>query len=326
MWYDNSRNFKKNGSENFMKTDKKLSPLMMAVRTFHTALKENEEYTPEQLQAQRDGMELFSRLAVTDRGISRKEFRINEMKCEAIRPAEVRHPGKVVMYCHGGGFTCGDLKYAKVLGIRIARSAHIDVVTFAYRLAPEFHYPAPLLDAEKMWNYLRMRGYAPQDIFLAGDSAGGNIVLELALSLKSRGRTPAGLILFSPFTDMTLQSPSYQQWKNFDPILTREYIEHIRRVYLGNKAHDFADPRYSPLFADLTGMPPLLVQAGSHEILRDDSELLAKKWRKAGGYAKLHVFRDGWHVFQQMPILMAAEAMAEVGRFIRIVLKGQKNE
>lgn len=310
-----------------MNTEKRLSPLMRAVRTFHTAVSEDEEFTQRQLEHQRKEMDLFANLAVSDAGIARKTFHINYIPCEIIRPKDNIHLGKIVLYCHGGGFTCGNLSYSRVLGIKIARAAGIHTLIYAYRLAPEYRYPAPLEDTRTVWRYLRMQeGYAAEDIFLAGDSAGGNIASLFALELIKKGEKPAGLILFSPFTDMSLSSDSYNEWKNFDPVLTKDYIEHIRRVYLGENVTDFANPSYSPLFADLSGMPPVLIQAGTHEILRGDSERFALELKKSGCHTKLHVYEDGWHVFQQMPIPLAAEAMSEVGKFINLVVKRNENE
>ena len=168
-----------------------------------------------------------------------------------------------------------------------------------------------------MWDYLMYMGYGARDIVVAGDSAGGNLALELCLKLKEQGRAqPRALLLFSPWTDMTASGKSYKTCKALDPMLTYEYIEAVRAAYTGPDA-DWARPCYSPLFADLRGLPPMLVQVGTNEILRSDSERLAEAMQKAGGYAVLEVYEDCWHVFQQMPIHRAVTAMESAGRFVQ---------
>ena len=168
-----------------------------------------------------------------------------------------------------------------------------------------------------MWDYLMYMGYGARDVVVAGDSAGGNLALELCLKLKAQGRAqPRGLLLFSPWTDMTASGKSYRTCRDLDPLLTLEYVEAVRAAYTGSEAN-WEDPCYSPLFADLRGMPPALIQVGTNEILRSDSERLAEALQKAGGYAKLEIYEECWHVFQQMPIHRAEVAMEAAGRFVQ---------
>ena len=168
-----------------------------------------------------------------------------------------------------------------------------------------------------MWDYLMYMGYGARDIVVAGDSAGGNLALELCLKLKEQGRAqPRALLLFSPWTDMTASGKSYKSCKALDPMLTYEYIEAVPAAYTGSDA-DWAKPCYSPLFADLRGLPPTLVQVGTNEILRSDSERLVEAIHRAGGYAVLEVYAECWHVFQQMPIHRAVAAMESAGRFVQ---------
>ena len=171
-----------------------------------------------------------------------------------------------------------------------------------------------------MWDYLMYMGYGARDVIVAGDSAGGNLALELALKLKEQGRAqPRGLVLFSPWTDMTASGKSYRTCKTLDPMLTIEYISAVREAYTGPDA-DWARPCYSPLFADLRGLPPTLVQVGTNEILKSDSERLVENLQKAGVYAQLEVYPECWHVFQQMPIHRAVAAMESAGRFVQKII------
>ena len=224
------------------------------------------------------------------------------------------------MYCHGGGYTCGQLGYARILASKLALATGFDVLSFEYRLAPEHPFPAAIEDAVAMWDYLMYMGYGARDVIIAGDSAGGNLALELALKLKEQGRAqPRGLLLFSPWTDMTASGKSYRTCKTLDPMLTMEYIAAVREAYTGPDA-DWSRPCYSPLFADLRGLPPVLVQVGTNEILKSDSEQLVENLQKAGVYAQLEVYPECWHVFQQMPIRRAAVAMESAGRFVQKII------
>lgn len=213
-----------------------------------------------------------------------------------------------------------DLYNRFYLQLGLALAAGFDVLSFEYRLAPEHPFPAAIEDAVAMWDYLMYMGYGARDVIVAGDSAGGNLALELALKLKEQGRAqPRGLVLFSPWTDMTASGKSYRTCKTLDPMLTMEYIAAVREAYTGPDA-DWSRPCYSPLFADLRGLPPTLVQVGTNEILKSDSERLVENLQKAGVYAQLEVYPECWHVFQQMPIRRAAVAMESAGRFVQRII------
>ena len=126
---------------------------------------------------------------------------------------------------------------------------------------------------------------------------------------------PRMLLLFSPWTDMTAKSKSYQQYDGKDPILTKNYVESVRDAVIGTDA-EASDPIYSPLFGDFQHFPPTLVQVGKTEILYEDSASLVKKIHKAGGKAKLDVENDGWHVYQQMPLPVASRAMKRLADYV----------
>ena len=155
---------------------------------------------------------------------------------------------------------------------------------------------------------------------MAGDSAGGNLALELALKLKEQGRRqPRALILMSPWTDLTASGESYTQRAGLDPMLTMDYVESVRAAFCGPRT-DFDAPALSPLFADLRGLPPTLIQVGTNEILYSDSERLHGAMQAQNVFSTLEVYPDCWHVFQQLPTRHAAQAMDSVGRFVQRVL------
>ena len=212
------------------------------------------------------------------------------------------------------------LSLIHILASKLALASGCDVLSFEYRLAPEHPYPAAIQDALEVWDHLMHMGVGARDVILAGDSAGGNLALELCLKLKEQGRRqPRMLILMSPWTDMTCSGLSHTDCADIDPMLSAEYISSVRAAYTGPDA-DWSDPCYSPLFGDLRGFPPALIQVGTNEILRSDSELLHHKFQESNVYSVLEVYDECWHVFQQMPIRRAAQAMESVGRFVQRIL------
>ena len=224
----------------------------------------------------------------------------------------------MILYCHGGGYTSGTLGYARLLASRMALATGYEVLAFQYRLAPEHPYPEALEDARLIWEHLMFLGWGAREIILAGDSAGGNLALELALDLRDAGRmVPNRLVLFSPWTDMTASGESYETCRDRDPLLTREYIEAVRDAYAPGA--DWAQAAYSPLFADLRGLPPTLIQVGGREILRDDSTRLYEALQAAGVPALLQTWPDMWHVFQMFPLKAAEEAMDQMARYLELL-------
>ena len=237
------------------------------------------------------------------------------MSCEWVRMKRPRRKDHVILYCHGGGYSTGSAVYARTLTTRLAESACMDVFCFNYRLAPEHPWPAALEDAKKAWDHLMYLGYGAGDVIVAGDSAGGNLALCLTLSLKEEGRMlPAGLVLLSPWTDLTASGKSYSSREAVDPILNREYLDRMVRNYAGGQ--DLKDPFISPLFGDLKGFPPTRIQVGDNEMLLSDSTLLYKKLIRANVSAEIDIYKGMWHVFQMSPFKTAWEAMEKNAEFI----------
>ena len=253
-------------------------------------------------------------------GMKWEPFELDGMNAAWVRPDRPHDQHRVILYCHGGGYTSGNLGYSRPLASKLSHITGWPTLCFEYRLAPEHPYPAAVEDAERAWDYLMQLGYGARDVAVAGDSAGGNMALVLCHRLRAAGRRlPARLVLMSPWTDMTASGKSYRTCKTLDPMLTMEYIAAVREAYTGPDA-DWSHPCYSPLFADLRGLPPVLVQVGTNEILKSDSEQLVENLQKAGVYAQLEVYPECWHVFQQMPIRRAAVAMESAGRFVQKII------
>lgn len=221
----------------------------------------------------------------------------------------------IILYCHGGGYSTGSSLYARTLTTKLASSTSMDVLSFDYRLAPEHPYPAATQDAMQVWNYLMLLGYGARDVILAGDSAGGNLALSLCLKLKSEERLmPRGIVLMSPWTDLTASGKSHVTKAGIDPVLNADYLEQMIENYAAGQ--ELTDPLISPLFGEYEGFPPIYIQVGSNEILHDDAMLLYKKLLKDNVSVKLDVFKGMWHVFQMSPFKTAYEAMDKNAEFI----------
>lgn len=225
---------------------------------------------------------------------------------------------KAILYFHGGGFRLGSVASHRDLIARIAEASGCRVLAINYRLAPEHRFPAAAEDALAAFGWLRVQGLTPDTIALAGDSAGGNLVLTTMLGLRDRGEPlPAAGVLMSPWTDLAATGESYTSRAEADPIHQRSMILSLAKSYLG-EGGDASHPSASPLYADLGDLPPLLIQAGDRETVRDDATMLAAKAKAAGVDAELQVFDGMIHVFQMFPeIPQAGEAIASVATFLR---------
>lgn len=293
---------------------KRTSAVMGALKAIHSATSPD-SMDPEDLDRQRKGQELLGRLVAPMLGMSWEPFDLRGMPAAWVRPERGHDKRHVILYCHGGGYTSGNLGYARILAAKLAGVTGYEVLAFEYRLAPEYTYPAPLEDAMKAWDYLMHLGYGARDVVVAGDSAGGNLALVLTMLLREAGRLlPRRLVLLSPWTDMTASGKSYQERRDDDPMLTMDYIQAVRGVYAPGQ--DLSSPKLSPLFGDLRRFPPVLIQAGTNEILLSDSVRLRDRLVQAGTPCRLEVWPDMWHVFQMFPIKKAAQAMEHIGRFL----------
>lgn len=224
---------------------------------------------------------------------------------------------RVLLYFHGGGFQVGSVRSHFDLMHRLSAAARCRVLAVDYRLAPEHIFPAALEDALSAYAWLLEQGVPATNIALAGDSAGGGLALSLLLQLRDAGLAlPASAAVMSAWTDMTASGESYQTRADSDPIHQRRMVLAMAGNYLGQQ--DASDPRVSPLFAELQGLPPLLLQVGDRETVLDDSRMFARKAQAAGVAVQLQVYDAMIHVFQQFPqqLAQAREAIAAVGQHL----------
>lgn len=225
--------------------------------------------------------------------------------------------GNTLLYFHGGGYVMGSSVSHRHMTSRIALAAGARVLSVDYALAPENRFPAAVKDGVKAYRWLLDKGHAPERIAIGGDSAGGGLTVAMLLAARGEGLPmPAAAVLISPWTDLTCASETYTTRAEADPMITRESIGGLVDAYLGGA--DPRDPLASPNFADLAGLPPMLIQVGDDEVLLDDSRILAKRAREAGCDVDIEVW-DGmihvWHAFYQM-LPEGEEAIERLGKYL----------
>jgi epsilon-lactone hydrolase len=228
-------------------------------------------------------------------------------------------PSRVLMFFHGGGYCSGSILSHRRMVTEAGRAGGLRTLAVAYRHAPEHPFPAAFDDALTVWRRLRKDGYAANKIAVGGDSAGGGLTLALAGELKRAGEElPGCLWLVSPWTDLTMSGATLLSKSAIDPLIHKEYLEELAQAYVP-EGMDRKDPRVSPLYADLGGLPPTLIQVGSAETLLDDSTRFAA----AAGAADVSVTLEIWpHMIHAWPMWNARlepgrRALSNAGALMR---------
>ncbi len=228
------------------------------------------------------------------------------VEADLIWPARLHHPlgRRGILYVHGGGFHGGSPRTHRLLAGSLAKAASSDVLVIDYRLVPEGRYPAQIDDIRTAYRWMLENGYESGNIILAGDGTGANLAIEAVLRQKRAGRQlPAAVIALSPVTDLSASGVSMTSNAATDPVITKTGIEALAKPYLGATAPD--NPDVSPLFADLSGLPPLFLQVSDSEALLDDTLRLADKAKAAGVEVTLEVWPGLIHGWQLFPHLLA---------------------
>ena len=235
-------------------------------------------------------------------------------------PADTCRQG-VILYLHGGGYTCGDLDYAKGFGSMLAAKTGTRVFCAAYRLAPEHPFPAALEDAETAYRYLLAKGYGPEHITLCGESAGGGLCFSLCLRLRELGLPqPAGILAISPWTDLTASGPSYEENKQADPSMSVQLLNFFADSYTNNRE----DPLVSPLFGQLDSLPPVLIFVGGDEIMLSDSQRIHEKLLAEGGISRLVVAPQRWHGYVLYGLEEDAAVFTQINDFLNQFMQQQR--
>jgi monoterpene epsilon-lactone hydrolase len=250
-----------------------------------------------------------------------------DVHCEPIDaggiPAEwITTPGvnteRVICYLHGGGYVLGSINTHRELASRLSRAAKARVLILDYRLAPENPFPAALDDSTAAYRWLLSVGVNPARLVIAGESAGGGLTVATLVALRDAGEPlPAAGICLSPWVDLECLGESMVTKAEIDPVVTRDLVLALAKAYLGDT--DPCTPLASPLYADLTGLPPLLIQVGTAECLFDDAMRLADRARAAGVDVTLEPWDDMIHMWHMFAAILpeGQQAIDRIGEFIR---------
>ena len=239
------------------------------------------------------------------------------VKAEWIIAPEAK-AGRAVLYLHGGGYVLGSIHSHRDVCERLSRASQAQVLALDYRLAPEAPFPAAVKDAVAAYRWLLKQGIAAKHIAIAGDSAGGGLGLATLVSLKDSGDSlPACAALMSPWVDLECIGDSMISRDALDPMVHKPMTQVMSSLYV--PGGDYRNPLASPLYADLRGLPPLMIHVGSRETLHDDSTRIAKRARDAGVSAELKVWEGQVHVFQIFAsrVEEGEQSIGELGGFIK---------
>jgi epsilon-lactone hydrolase len=232
-------------------------------------------------------------------------------------------PRHVVLYFHGGVYVMGDAALAADLASQVGRRTQAKVISVDYRLAPEHPYPAAVDDALAAYRALLDDGIAPSDIAFAGESAGGGLAVATLVNARDHGLPlPAAALVMSPYVDLTLAGATMETKREADPLLSREALQ--ARIPDYTSGQDAALGLISPIFADLSGLPPLVIQVGSHEVLLDDAVRLARAAAAADVEVTLDITPGVPHVFQAYHAILdeGAAALDRAGQLLSAHLAG----
>jgi len=250
-----------------------------------------------------------------------------DVKCESVSAGGVKaewvtapgaDAGRAVLYLHGGGYVIGSINTHRDLAARISRAAKARVLLIDYRLAPEHPFPAAVEDSVAAYRYMLDQGLKASRIVVSGDSAGGGLTVATLVAIRdAKLPTPAGGACLSPWTDLEGLGDSMKTKADVDPMVNKEALLEMAAHYLADQ--NPRNPLAAPLYADLAGLPPLLIQVGTAETLLDDSTRLAERARKAGVKVTFEPWEDMIHVFQVFAPMLeeGQQAIDKIGEFVR---------
>ncbi len=284
------------------------------VREFLASLPDRSQMSLEETRAQSDK---FGDIFPLPEGVS-----VEKVDADGVPGEWVKAPGArddaAILYLHGGGYVFGSPTSHRHLVAAISEAAEAAVLSLDYRLAPEYPFPAAVDDAVTGYRWLVKKGIKPGRIAVAGDSSGGGLTVAALLVLRDAGDPlPAAGICISPWADLTCSADSYKTRADTDPTVSQEGVLQLAPRYLGDK--EPKTPLASPIFADLTDLPPLLIQVGNEEVLLDDSIGLDRRAREVGVDSTLEIWDDMIHVWHRFaPMLKEGrEAIARIGEYVK---------
>jgi len=260
-------------------------------------------------------------LLVRARGVHVEQSQMAGIDVDWLKPKGARED-KILFYLHGGAYILGSRRTHRQLASHMAKEAGVTAVLPEYRLAPEHPYPAAIDDAVAVYRALLKEGYKPENIVISGDSAGGGLSVATLLALRHAGDPlPAAAVLLSPFLDVTASGESATTRADQDPWFDVSDMAVVARYYCADESK-WRDPLISPVFANVSGLPPMLIQVGDDEILLNDSTRLAEKLEAAGIDVEIEIWPNMWHVFQMFIGKMpeSKKAVEKLGTYINKVI------
>ena len=287
------------------------------IQTVVDMLRANPPLAGSDIAEMRAGMEAFTTAAPLPEGVDFDPVDAGGVPAEWTRGAG-GSDDRVVLYFHGGGYVMGSVATHRGLTAGISRAAGARVLSVDYRLAPEHPYPAAVEDGVAAYRFLREQGVAPGQLAVAGDSAGGGLTIATLLALREAGEPlPACGVCISPWVDLTQGGESMETKADEDPLVGREVLQQMADAYVADG--DPRAPTASPCFADLAGLPPLLIQVGTAETLLDDARSLADRAKTSGVDVVLEEWDQMIHVWHAFALLLpeAKQAIDRIGEYLK---------
>jgi len=284
--------------------------------------KRGEEETKKRVEDSRKSLEELADIEEVPEDVT-----IENIDAGGVPAAWISTPGfveeNVVLYLHGGGYVEGSIHSHRGLAFRISRVSKSRVLLIDYRLAPEYPYPAALEDSVAAYKWMiDTEEINPENIIIGGDSAGGGLTAATLIKLRDLNITlPAAAVLLSPWTDLDMRGISIREKARVDPFVDASSLFFMASLYVGDD--DPKNPYISPLYADLKGLPPLLIQVGTAEVLLNDATRFAEKAESAGVDVTLDIWEDMVHVFQAFALWApeGQQALEKIGEFIQKFMK-----
>jgi len=282
-----------------------------------TALRRNLKNPPSSIEDYRGRFALMASTFPMIEGVERSETDLGGVPGTYF-DAQHASKDKVLLYLHGGGYIIGSVDTYSTFMARLARATQRRVLGVEYRLAPEHPFPAGLEDCFQSYKWLLENGIAPTNISVGGDSAGGGMCIALLLRIRNAGLPlPACAFCISPWVDMLATGDSMDEKADVDPMIQKMGVLACAHIYL--RGSDINEPLASPIYADLRGLPPLLIQVGTEETLFDDAKRLAEKAEECGIEVELEIWEEMihvWHLFAHV-LDEAKDAIQKIGDFVR---------
>jgi acetyl esterase/lipase len=288
------------------------TPAEARIRALFPAVRFMQSYMP--LRLAQWGNRQLTRRARVPGGVTRQAVSADGVACDWLIPRD-SPSDRVLLYLHGGGFVYGQTALHIQMVAHLCQRMGVRALLVDYRLSPQHPYPAPLEDCITAYRWLLRQRFAPHNIVVAGDSAGGNFTLAMLMKLRDNGEPlPAAAACLSPAADLTGGRNASDAF--FDPLLPARARRVYCKSYLGD--NDPRDPLISPAFGDFSGLPPLLIHAGEDELLRDDAISVERLAKAAGVDVRLRIFPRMWHVWQVfLELQQAQESLDEIAGFLQ---------